>query len=167
MVECEHGILFEAAIQDGYAVGMLEANAIGRWMACYGDIKKILAERPSLSDLYAQMKKDQMVNTALIISKKAKGLSIWCDDDTGKGSHVIPSVSALRAMKKDALAVRLMSAYKRAMSLLVLRLDLDSLVVLLSMASRDDAALIGMTLEAEAGKPVPKEKLILRHNMGN
>ena len=67
---------------------MPEDFAAGRRMSDPEGMGKALAERYTLRNLFAQMTKDRLVNTALMLSEEAEGMPIWGSSEEKSDSRI-------------------------------------------------------------------------------
>ncbi len=62
-------VLFETGMPDPETTKMLEVLSIGRWHTDAEGLHKALEEKPTLQDLFSQMKKDRLLDAADIHSE--------------------------------------------------------------------------------------------------
>lgn len=146
-METGHHIPCETGAQNEMIAEMLESFAVGGWMADFADMDRALTQKCPLQGLFAQMKKDRLVNIGLLLRKEARGMPIWDADEAKKGTRKWLGKTALKSMKKDALIAYLATVYRRALFFLLIRLGFVEIIHLIQIANQDHAALIGIVPE--------------------
>lgn len=149
-MDSEIKVPFETGMPDPEAANMLEVLSIGKWNTDAGGLKEALEEKPTLRDLFSQMKKDRLLDAAEILNETADGLPFWGADKKDKSANYWPGITALRAMKKAELVNYLAEAFERALLVVFLRLEFEDAVLILQIAEQENVPLIRMdTLKSE------------------
>ena len=141
---------FETGMPDPEAANMLEVLSIGKWNTDAGGLKEALVEKPTLRDLFSQMKKDRLLDAADILNENSDDLPFWGADKKDKSANYWPGITALRAMKKAELVNYLAGVFERAFLVVFLRLEFEDAVLILKIAQQENVPLIRMdTLETK------------------